>query len=235
MVTSDVPGSSAGPRERKASAPKRAIIATWARVSALWIRAGAFPRRRGLPLSGRNDGRDRPDSTHRTNADSSPATKRSGGRTNCSATGAQPAAPRSARACAAAAATCSRPAGTQTHTCAAPVADARSCAPSSTRCGERSMRSLSLSLAGSPSMAFTRTVPPRPAPRASGHLDCGGKPCAAPSGQSGRLDGVLTNDSLHWGPGEVGTGRGPREPTCAGEIGGVAEDPVALRRRRQPG
>ena len=210
MVTSDVPGSSAGPWRRKASGPNRAIIATWARVSALWISAGALPRRRGLPLSGRNDGSDRPDSTQPTNADSSPATKRSGGRTNRSATGAQPAAARCARACAVAAATCSRPAGTQTHTCAAPVAAARSCAPSSTRWGDRSRRSLSLSLAGSPSIAFTRMVPPWPAARASAALIAAGNP-APPLPVSPDASMVLTNASRHWGPGEVGTGREPRE------------------------
>ena len=49
----------------------------------------AAPMRSARPLSGRKDGRDRPDRSS-ASADSSPATKRSGGRTRTSGTGAQP-------------------------------------------------------------------------------------------------------------------------------------------------
>ena len=115
IVTRDVPGSSTSPWARNASGPVRAIIATCASVSALWTRAPRRPMRRAVPLSGRKDGRDWPDSTQRTSADSSPAMKRSGGRTMTSGTGAQPAATRSARARATAAATWWRPSGTQTR------------------------------------------------------------------------------------------------------------------------
>ena len=57
-VTRVVPGSSTMPRLRKASAPVRTIMATCASVSALWTSADRRPIRSGVPLSGRNDGRD---------------------------------------------------------------------------------------------------------------------------------------------------------------------------------
>ena len=132
--------------------------------------------RRGMPLSGRKEGSDSPDWTKRASADSSPAMKRSGGRTSTSCTGAQPAAARSSSARATAARNLETAFGNAHGHACAPHAAARSCAPSRTRCGDRSNKSLSLSLAGSPSMALTRTVPPAPAVRATLSLVAAGKP-----------------------------------------------------------
>ena len=175
-VTNDVPGSSTRPWDLNASGPVRAIIATCANVSALCTSALRRPMCRGVPLSGRKDGSDSPDWTQRTSADSSPAMNRSGGRTTISGTGAQPPDTRSRNARQTADATCWRPSGTHTVTRRAPLAAARSWAPSSTRCGDRIRSSLSLSLAGSPSMALTRTVPPGPAAWATASLTAAGNP-----------------------------------------------------------
>ena len=76
-------------------------------------------RRGGRGAAGRPCRAGTPAGTHptgcsRTSADSSPATKRSGGRTRVSGTGEYPAAARSATAALTAAATWSRPAGMQT-------------------------------------------------------------------------------------------------------------------------
>ena len=209
---SDVPGSSTNPWERNASGPVRAIMATWANVSALCTSAPRRPMRRGVPLSGRKDGRDWPASTQRTNADSSPATKRSGGRTSTSTTGAQPAAVRSAMALETAAATCSRPSGTQTMTRRAPLAAARSWAPSRTRWGDRKRRSLSLSLAGSPSIALTTTVPPPPAACATASLIAAGNP-APPRPPSPEASSIDTNASRHPWSRRDGSGTGPSVAT----------------------
>ena len=190
----------------------RAIIATWASVSALCTSAPRRPMRRAVPLSGRKDGRDWPASTQRTSADSSPATKRSGGRTRISGTGAQPAAVRSAMAFETAAATCSRPSGTHTVTRRAPLAAARSWAPSSTRWGDRSRRSLSLSLAGSPSMALTRIVPPPPAACATASLIAAGNP-APPRPASPEASSIDTNASRQPRSPRDGSGTGPSVAT----------------------
>ncbi len=80
-VTRDVPGSSSRPWDLNASGPMRAIIATCASVSALCTSAPFRPMRRVVPLSGRKKGSDSPVSTQLASADSSPAMKRSGGRT----------------------------------------------------------------------------------------------------------------------------------------------------------
>ena len=55
-----------------------------ASVSALCTRTGRFPMRNGVPLSGRKTGSARWASIQFTSADSSPATKRSGGRATSS-------------------------------------------------------------------------------------------------------------------------------------------------------
>ena len=118
---------------------------------------------------------DDPDSTKLTRADSSPPTNRSGGRTRVSGTAVYPLLLRSAMACATASAVLSRPVGTQTTTRLERHIAARYCAPSSTRWGVRFKSSLSLSLAGSPSIAFTTMVPPRPADDATASLTQVGK------------------------------------------------------------
>ncbi len=211
-VMRDVPGSSSRPWARNASGPVRAIIATCARVSALWTSAPLRPMRRAVPLSGRKDGRDWPDSIQRASADSSPAMKRSGGCTIDSGLGAQPAATRSSIARATAAATWWRPSGTQTVTRRAPLAAARSCAPSSTRWGDRRRSSLSLSLAGSPSMALTTTVPPAPAACATASLMAAGNP-APPRPARPEASSTDTNASRQPREPGPGSGAGPSVAT----------------------
>ena len=86
------------------------------RLGVVHQRAPAPDAQGACPCPGGRTGGTRPDSTQRASADSSPATKRSGGRTMTSGTGAQPVATRSSIARATAEATWWRPSGTQTVT-----------------------------------------------------------------------------------------------------------------------
>ena len=114
MVTSDVPGSSRMPRARNCLGTHpgdhgqvREGLGVVHERSPSCDAAAGFPCRAGTTAVTAS-------LTQPTRADSSPATKRSGGRTNGSVAGAQRAAVRSAMARTTAEATCSRPSGTQT-------------------------------------------------------------------------------------------------------------------------
>ena len=200
--------------------------ATCARVSALCTRAGRLPIRNGTLLSGRKTGNDDPDSTKLTRADSSPPTNRSGGRRRVSVTGAYLLLLRSAMACATASAVLSRPVGTQTTTRLERHIAARYCAPSSTRWGVRFKSSLSLSLAGSPSIAFTTTVPPRPAEDATASLTQVGK---SPPPRPCRPDASrLAASALRWWCPSGRTNR-PCAWTCPARSRGMPEEMVHVR------
>ena len=156
--------------------------------------------------------------------------KRSGGCTITSGTGAHRAAARSSRARRTAAATWWRPSGTQTVTRRARVAAARSCAPSSTRCGERMRRSLSLSLAGSPSMALTTMVPPGPPPWAAASLMAAGNP--APPRPPRPDASNRADECVAPAPARAGRQRGGAQGGDVGrQVGGMAQQPVPVRVR----
>ena len=189
MVTRDVPGSSTSPWARNASGPVRAIMATCASVSALCTRAPRAPDAEGGALV-RAEGREGlarfdPARQRRLLAGDEAVGRPHHDLGNGRAAGGDPLGH---RAPSTAAATWWRPSGTQTTTRRAPVAAASSWAPSSTRCGDRMSRSLSLSLAGSPSMALTRMVPPAAGGVRHGELDGGREPGPAPAGQAGGLE-----------------------------------------------
>ncbi len=121
---------------------------------------------------------------------------------------------------------CSRPSGTHTVTRWALVAAANSCAPSRTRCGDRINSSLSLSLAGSPSMALTTMVPPLPAAWATASLMAEGNP-APPRPANPEASSTDTNASCQPRAFPDGSGRGTERGHVAGQVGGVTEQPVA--------
>ena len=158
--------------------------ATWARVSALCTRAGRLPMRRGVPLSGRKTGSERPESIQLARADSSPAMKRSGGRTTSSLTRSVTVPRALGHGVAHRGGDASRPIGMQTTIRSARHMAARYCAPSSTRWGARVKSTLSLSLAGSPSMALTTTVPPAAGGLGERQLDRGGERSTATTGEA---------------------------------------------------
>jgi len=113
---------------------------------------------RGVLLSGRQLGAPTPLSSHDTNADSSPPTYRPGGLFTSMGTGASEVPARSLTARMTPPEMSWRSAATHTTILLAARALAANSAPSSTRWGTHDRRTLSLALAGSPSMAFTTSV-----------------------------------------------------------------------------
>ena len=111
----------------------------------------------------------------------------------------------------------------------APLAAARSWAPSSTRWGERIRRSLSLSLAGSPSMPLTTMVPPLPAAWATASLMAAGNP--APP-RPARPEDSSTETKASRQPRAPGDGQRDRAQggDVTGQVGRVAQEPVAAGR-----
>ena len=230
MVTREVPGSSTRPWARKASGPVRAIIATWANVSALWTRAPRRPMRKAVPLSGRKDGRDWPDSTQCARADSSPAMKRSGGRTICSGTGAQPAAARSASARDTAAATWSRPSGTHTVDPLRAAGRGEELRAVEHQMGRPDEEELVLVAGRLALHGVHKDGAAGPAGVRHGELDGGREAGAAAAGQAGGLE--HRHERVAPSGGAVSGQRdGTQGGDVAGQVGRVAEQAVAARGR----
>ena len=193
MVMSMEPGSPGEPTERNQAAPCRRISARWARVSTFCTRAGPGPclplppSRLPLPPSrgGRPVGAATPRSTQCTTALASPAMNVSAAVSTRTGTGSVPAARRSATAWS----TISRTLWCTTITTSrAPVSSAAPAAPSSTRCGATASRTLSLSLAGSPSTPLAMTLGTGQAAASARSLTAVGKPAPPRPVRPGALD-----------------------------------------------
>ena len=104
----------------------------------------------------------------------------------------------------------------------APVSSAAPTAPSSTRCGATASRTLSLSLAGSPSTPLPMTIRTGPAGQGA-QLDRGGKARAAPPGQPGALD--LVDELVAGGAGLGARRAGPVPGQVLGQGGRAARSP----------
>ena len=166
-----------------------------------------------MPLSGRKDGRDWPDSTQRARADSSPAMKRSGGRTSASGTGAQPAAARSASARDTAAATWWRPSGTHTVTRSRPAGRGEELRAVEHEMGRPDEQELVLVAGRLALHGVDDDGAAGPAGVRHGELDGGREAGAAPAGQARGLEHGDEGVAPAAGRRAVGSGTGPRAAT----------------------
>ena len=163
-MTSIEPGSSAVPTDRNHDAPYRAISARCARVSTFCTSVGLPPRPRSDSRGGVAAGAGTPRSIQRTTALASPPTNRSAAVRTRIRTRSKRAWRRSATASSMM---------SRTHRCTtitaslAPVSSAAITAPSRTRCGDLAISTLSLALAGSPSVPFAITTAAGPAATAA--------------------------------------------------------------------